>query len=690
MALTLVSGQQQRAFGLRQGLSQPLEPGRGGVDDDEADDEGEQASTATPALPPSDSTLCFDPRRLPHDFLLRQRHFWPRASSLHAAETVQDGEADALAVYIRRRQRPPSCRKAGLAVTITMPSGFGSTLMGTLKPLMHAHRRGLALLSPPLAAFAPAEHCPPHTANSFACFFERLVPRCERAFHRAAGGLGPEDPGAEAGAKAGVGAGADSEMVTEALLAQVEEDGTQRRVLDPLELVGAGSYTRHGPRVLPRRWRPRGLFFFVARYLAFLLRPNAAVRAALRRAKQELGWARLRGQGRGPLIAMHVRNGDSCLRREEKRMARKCHGLSSYMVAARRARELYGARTIFLATDSQAVLDEARSGKHAGFRFVVLGGVDRGEKQRGKIWDELLEEGYDLDWHREASNVLLDMLLLSEGDLFIGKFTSNVFRTAYALSHARTGCVKPFVSLDGPWCFDFGMPNSGIGEGGRRYCLSEAPDVRVLHLCRSFVVVDKPPDMRIDGDAFDVTLEKVLQRQLARDADYARPTPGTGAGEAAPGAGPPAPPRLRFVHRLDFATSGVICLALDRAAAGMGARLFRERRVRKEYVAMVWGTMPRVPPPGSGGGGASTPTGAVPFGCMPPAPPKRSAPGGGLDGARGPDGKRIRGADGKRVRGRVWACAFFEREVARLQAAASTGGGAAAALTAAEQRLLQL
>jgi hypothetical protein len=42
-----------------------------------------------------------------------------------------------------------------------------------------------------------------------------------------------------------------------------------------------------------------------------------------------------------------------------------------------------------------------------------------------------------------------------------GKFTSNVFRLAFQLMVAQSGGggfsgMRPYVSLDAPWCFDFG------------------------------------------------------------------------------------------------------------------------------------------------------------------------------------------------------------------------------------------
>ena len=34
---------------------------------------------------------------------------------------------------------------------------------------------------------------------------------------------------------------------------------------------------------------------------------------------------------------------------------------------------------------------------------------------------------------------------------------------------ARGGCLRPYVSLDAAWCFDFGVRGSGVGLNGTRF-----------------------------------------------------------------------------------------------------------------------------------------------------------------------------------------------------------------------------
>eukprot|EP00964_Phaeocystis_antarctica_P067699 scaffold40984_cov61-Phaeocystis_antarctica.AAC.2 len=46
------------------------------------------------------------------------------------------------------------------------------------------------------------------------------------------------------------------------------------------------------------------------------------------------------------------------------------------------------------------------------------------------------------------------MITQARCDVLVGKFTSGLFRAAYQLSAAEHGLLRPFVSLDAPWCAD--------------------------------------------------------------------------------------------------------------------------------------------------------------------------------------------------------------------------------------------
>ena len=77
------------------------------------------------------------------------------------------------------------------------------------------------------------------------------------------------------------------------------------------------------------------------------------------------------------------------------------------------------------------------------------------------VWDGIIAKNTednrtDINEH-VARLTSIDMMLMSQCDMFVGKFTSNFFRTAYELKAAECDCAPPFTSLDAPWCFDYGL-----------------------------------------------------------------------------------------------------------------------------------------------------------------------------------------------------------------------------------------
>ena len=53
---------------------------------------------------------------------------------------------------------------------------------------------------------------------------------------------------------------------------------------------------------------------------------------------------------------------------------------------------------------------------------------------------------------RDALSAALDVQLLARTHVLVGKFTSGLFRAAYALAAYRQEALPPFISLDAPWC----------------------------------------------------------------------------------------------------------------------------------------------------------------------------------------------------------------------------------------------
>ncbi|XP_077274195.1 RNA pseudouridylate synthase domain-containing protein 1 isoform X2 [Temnothorax americanus] len=97
--------------------------------------------------------------------------------------------------------------------------------------------------------------------------------------------------------------------------------------------------------------------------------------------------------------------------------------------------------------------------------------------------------------------------------------------------------------------------------------------VKIMHRSENFLIVDKPYDMYINSNNPDRknTLQTELREMLPDLVN----------------------PRLchefHFVHRLDYPTSGVMCVALNKRAARAASSAFENHKVQKFYLALVHG-----------------------------------------------------------------------------------------------------
>lgn len=118
----------------------------------------------------------------------------------------------------------------------------------------------------------------------------------------------------------------------------------------------------------------------------------------------------------------------------------------------------------------------------------------------------------------------------------------------------------------------------------------------VVYRSHDFLVVNKHWDVRIDSKAWreTLTLQKQLRHRFPELADpdtyygfrYPQWLPLGGKQPHNPATTEPLP-HTRFCHQLDFSTSGALCVALNKAAAGSAYRCFKDRRVTKAYLALV-------------------------------------------------------------------------------------------------------
>ncbi|XP_077284224.1 RNA pseudouridylate synthase domain-containing protein 1-like [Arctopsyche grandis] len=105
--------------------------------------------------------------------------------------------------------------------------------------------------------------------------------------------------------------------------------------------------------------------------------------------------------------------------------------------------------------------------------------------------------------------------------------------------------------------------------------LSSCQNIVILHESSDYLIVDKPPDLLINSDDKNNlnTLQHLLMPKISqkcKESEYLKHG-------------------FHFIHRLDFSTSGVICLGRNKHASAVAGKLFEARLVNKYYVAIVRG-----------------------------------------------------------------------------------------------------
>ena len=181
----------------------------------------------------------------------------------------------------------------------------------------------------------------------------------------------------------------------------------------------------------------------------------------------------------------------------------------------------------------------------------------------------------------------------------------------------------------------------------RVFPISEATDwrARIVHANDDYVVLDKPAGVPTVPTIDNGVQNCVFQASLA----VAGLPPGSCS----------LPPPLHAVSRLDVCTSGIVVFARHREAAKRLNELFRERKVRKRYLALL-----------APGGGAPVPLGPAAHCCRSKA----------FDGSRRP--RIYADYDEELLSGDKWGGAWQDARSTVLLCAPATGAAAAAAVAA--------
>ncbi|KAL0484371.1 rpusd1 [Acrasis kona] len=105
--------------------------------------------------------------------------------------------------------------------------------------------------------------------------------------------------------------------------------------------------------------------------------------------------------------------------------------------------------------------------------------------------------------------------------------------------------------------------------------------IKALHKTDDILIIDKPFDVHIDGKS-QVTVEKLVNEQYPEMLKI-------GEAQLKRRKGEQERRKLKFCHQLDYATSGVMCLAFTRRSCASVATCFQNRTARKSYLAVVFG-----------------------------------------------------------------------------------------------------
>ena len=448
-----------------------------------------EPSSAAPIRPAGGGCgTCVPFSELDPDFMLKNDHFLPP----RAHDQCRQSKAGKRLSERIARLASPECKMDRALKPRAIEFGFGATLFSLFKPMLHALKNDYCVVNPSglsryrnlkecsggwpslLQEFSPnrPEYNPiyrdldfvTHTywgprlvmANSPEMTPEKAAKLTVERQEKYAKMRHPH--------RASLGAVDDTDPCARWFEAQSWTYGyTTKGVGLPINFAcdRLYSYSEHGSDVLPHEARDAGLFMTVAHITKHILRPSAWVRGRIAAAKRRMGWTPgLR------MIGVHVRRGDSCLEARYDH-GRKCSNFSEYMAHVERIADRYGIYNVYISTDSSDAL--AHLDKYPEYKFYYDKAAERGGiRNRMKIeWGLALGK---VDGCHEAADVIKDIILLSETDALVGKFSSNIDRLAYQLMSARSGdCYRPFISMDANWCFDYALP-SGDNHGKLFLC----------------------------------------------------------------------------------------------------------------------------------------------------------------------------------------------------------------------------
>ncbi|CAD7085048.1 unnamed protein product [Hermetia illucens] len=94
----------------------------------------------------------------------------------------------------------------------------------------------------------------------------------------------------------------------------------------------------------------------------------------------------------------------------------------------------------------------------------------------------------------------------------------------------------------------------------------------LLHRSENFLVIDKPPDLLINSNDYrKISVQTILREQFPELKDSSLTH------------------EFYFAHRLDYSTSGILCIPLNKVSCTAVSKAFEHRTSKKYYIALLNG-----------------------------------------------------------------------------------------------------
>ncbi len=339
--------------------------------------------------------------------------------------------------------------------------GAGCSLNYLIKPLVYAAQTGQAFLNP-RSLWADDNQCKGRHAGRVSCYIREFAPR--------------DKPDRDCQPYSNF---RDGDEVWRRVEQDDDGPGHHKSKKADMRL-----YTgKFGLPTMLKEFEHLGLLWNVAQVTKFVMKPQPWLANHILAERKRIG---LEDPDNFPVLGVHIRLGDACTDPMIDVKGRRCDGLEYFIPYVRDMIAKFGYRSVFLTTDSQDVIENITL-QHHDITWLYNDKIDRRRydvfkaekgKERvtieGVFWSKRVRQA-GFTQFQEMKDFLTDTYLLgvhTQG--LVGKFSSNMDRIAAALSVATASsggtCIKPMLSLDANWCFDFNV-QSGIGLANQTfYC----------------------------------------------------------------------------------------------------------------------------------------------------------------------------------------------------------------------------